>query len=345
MARREIRKAEIRKKSEGSIQSGRAADTGLRDSVSASFGPRISRFGIGLLRRGEIARRNFCRALGVLDGWWKTRDATTGLYPRRVDQPLWAPSDNAADMFPFLALTAHFLAPERLPEILDIVPKEKALTTRLGGLPDWFALTNRAWLYPTIDTNRLIFCAAEYCKDGLVPMTEVMGRGPWFDRMIELTDAIFAHAPVPTEFGDLPAADAEVNGDILQTLARPYCATREAKYLQWAERIGDAYCFEVLPKNGGLPPPRWDFQNHRVATDSLNLNDHRATRRGLAELFVVTLNFHPEKAARYQEPLRAMFRRLLDKARRSGRAVVQSRQGYPPAKCSTAKHPTLGVTR
>jgi dienelactone hydrolase len=292
----------------------RNSDFGL----PSDFGLRNSDFERELVRRGEIARRLFTRALGVLDGWGKTRDATTGLYPRRVDQPLWAPSDNAADLLPFLALTAHFVAPERLPEVLDVIPKERALTTRLGGLPDWFALTNRAFLHPTVDTNRLIFCAAEYCKDGLIPMTEVLGRGPWFDRMVELMDAIFAHAPVATEFGQLPADDAEVNGDILQTLARLYCATRESKYLQWAERIGDAFCFEVLPKNGGLPPHRWDFAHHRPVNDTLNLNDHgNEIVGGLAELFVVTLNSHPEKAARYQEPLRAMFRRLLDKARNS----------------------------
>lgn len=280
------------------------------------YGPGRSDWTGELLRRGEIARRLFARALGVLDGWWRTRDPVTGLYPRRVDQPLWAPSDNAADMLPFLALTAHFIAPERLPEILDILPKERALTTRWGGLPDWFALTNRAFLHSTIDLDRLIFCAAEYCKDGLIPMTEAMGRGPWWDRMVELMDAIFAQAPVATQFGPLPADDAEVNGDLLQTLARLYCATREQKYLQWAERIGDAFCFEVLPNHGGLPPHRWDFTHHRPIHDQLNLNDHgNEIIGGLVELFVVTRHFHPEKAARYQEPLRVMFERLLDKAR------------------------------
>lgn len=267
-------------------------------------------------RRSEIARRCFSRALGVLDGWWKTRDATTGLYPRRTDQPVWAPQDNAADMLPFLVLTAHFLASERLPEILDIIPKERALTTRQAGLPDWFSLTTRAFVHPEPELGRLIFNAAEYCKDGLIPMTEVLGRGPWFDRMVELTDAIFAAAPVKSDFGQLPADDSEVNGDILQVLARLHAATRNAKYLQWAERIGDAYCFEVLPKNNGLPPHRWDFTAHAVLKDTLNLNDHgNELIGGLAELFVALKHADPDKAARCQKPLRDMFHRLFDKAR------------------------------
>jgi hypothetical protein len=269
-----------------------------------------------LLRRGEIARRNFCRALGVLDGWWATREPVTGLFPRRLNQAVWAPQDNAADMFPFLALTAHFIAQERLEEILQIIPKEKRLTDRLGVLPDWFDLTNRTFVYADTNLTRLIFNAAEYCKDGLIPMTEVMGRGPWLDRMVELMDAIFAHAPVLSDFGPLPADDTEVNGDLLQTLARLYALTRETKYLQWAERIGDAYCFEVLPKNGGLPAYRWDFRKHAAIQDTLNLNDHgNELIGGLAELYVITQAFHPEKAQQYRGPLATMFHRLLAAAR------------------------------
>jgi hypothetical protein len=269
-----------------------------------------------LERRGEIARRCFSRALGVVDGWWATRDAETGLYPRRLDEPVWAPQDNAADMLPFLALTAHFLAPERLPEILEIIPKEKTLTNRLGPLPDWYSLADRRFVHEAADLNRSIFGAAEYCKDGLIPMTEVMGRGPWTERMIELLDGIFARVAVSTEFGALPADDSEVNGDLLQALARVYCLTREPKYLQWAERIGDAYCFEILPRNGGLPPHRWNFATHQATGDTLNLNDHgNEIIGGLAELYVVTKTFHPEKAAQYHEPLSRMFHRLLERAR------------------------------
>jgi hypothetical protein len=269
-----------------------------------------------LLRRGEIARRNFSRALQLLDGWWATRNREIGLFPRRVDQPIWAPQDNAADMFPFLSLTAYFLAPERLDEVLGIIPIEKKLTQRLGVLPDWYSITNRAFFHTNADLPRLIFNAAEYCKDGLLPMTEVMGRGPWFDRMIELTDAIFEHAPVKTDFGLLAADDSEVNGDILQTLSRLYSMTRDAKYLEWAERIGDAYFFEVLPKNGGLPAYRWDFTKHEVLRDSLNLNDHgNELIGGLAEHYVLTRAFNPQKADRYRAPLAGMFHRLLAKAR------------------------------
>lgn len=269
-----------------------------------------------LARRGEIARRCFARALGVLEGWWATRDPVTGLYPRRLDQPVWAPQDNAADMFPFLALTADILAQERLPEILEILPKERALTTRHAGLPDWFSLTNRAFTFADTNLSRLIFNAAEYAKDGLLPMTEWMGRGPWFDRLVELMDAVFAAAPVSSDFGPLPADDTEVNGDLLQALARLYAATRESRYFEWGARLADAYCREVLPRHGGLPPHRWDFTNHRAVRDTLNLNDHgNEIIGGLVELYVVANAWQPQRARPWREPLRAMFHRLLDHAR------------------------------
>jgi dienelactone hydrolase len=269
-----------------------------------------------LLRRGELARRSFCRALGVLDGWWQTREPRTGLYPRRLDQPVWAPNDNAADMLPFLALTAHYLAPARLEEVLRIIPLERELTTRWEGLPDWFALTNRAWVYPQVDTNRLVFCAAEYCKDGLLPMTEVMGRGLWTERLFALVEAMFAHAPQASDFGSLPADDTEVNGETLQVLSRLYFLTGERKFLDWAQRIGDAYCFEVLPRSGYLPPARWDFQNHRALADRFSLNDHgNEIVGGLSELYVAAQAGAPDKAARYRAPLKAMSARLLDRAR------------------------------
>lgn len=268
------------------------------------------------LRRGEIARRSFARALGVLEGWWAKRDSKTNLLPRRLDQNVWAPNDNAADMLPFLYLTAYFLAPERLPEISTVFLTERALTNRVGALPDWYDIAKGEFSNAEIDMNRLIFGAAEYCKDGLIPMTEAMGRGPWTERMIELVQAVMEHAPVKSDFGMLPADDTEVNGDMLQVLCRLYFMTGDTRYLEWAERIGDAFCLEVLPKNGGLPPRRWDFTKHASIDDVLSLNDHgNEIIGGLSEVLMAAKTADPSQAKVYQTALKSMFDRLLEKAR------------------------------
>lgn len=268
------------------------------------------------LRRGEIARRAFLRALGVLDGWWAIRDKRTDLLPRRTDQRVWAPNDNAADLVPFLYLTAHFLAPERLSDIQRVFDSERTLTNRLGVLPDWYDLEKGVFVYPEVDIRRLVFGAAEYCKDGLLPMTEVMGKGWWTERMTELVDAIFEHAPVRSEWGNLPADDTEVNGEMLQVLSRLFAMTRDERYLRWAERIGDAYCFEVIPRNGGLPAHRWDFAAHKPLNDVLSLNDHgNEIIGGLSEMYLMVREANPARARRYERPLRQMFERLLEKAR------------------------------
>ncbi|MCS6830784.1 MAG: dienelactone hydrolase family protein, partial [bacterium] len=268
------------------------------------------------LRRGEIARRAFQRALGVLDGWWAIRDPRTDLLPRRTDQRVWAPNDNAADLLPFLYLTAYFLAPQRLPNLKRVFESERRLTNRLGVLPDWYDLEEGAFVHERVDIARLIFGAAEYCKDGLLPMTEVMGKGWWTERMTELVEAIFEHAPVRSEYGNLPADDTEVNGELLQVLSRLFSMTRDERYLRWAERIGDAYCLDVIPRNGGLPAHRWDFTGHKPINDVLSLNDHgNEIIGGLSELYLMVREAHPAKARRYERPLRQMFTRLLEKAR------------------------------
>ncbi|UCH36333.1 MAG: acetylxylan esterase [Armatimonadota bacterium] len=304
---------------EGHVFIGRELWEPLRSAMGTPYPWRASRSADDeALRRGEIARRAFSRALGVLDGWWALRDPRTDLFPRRLDQNVWAPNDNAADMLPFLYLTAHFLCPERTSDISRALASERALTNRLGVLPDWYDIAKGGFVHEDTDIRRLIFGAAEYCKDGLLPMTEVMDRGPWTERMIELVGAIFERAPVKTDFGMLPADDAEVNGDLLQVLCRLYAMTGESDYLTWAERIGDAYCLEVLPMNNGLPAHRWDFEGHRATNDALSLNDHgNEIVGGLSELMVASQAAGSEKAAAYARALKVMFDRLLEKGRNS----------------------------
>ena len=160
-----------------------------------------------------------------------------------------------------------------------------------------------------------------------------MGDGPWTDRMIELVRAVMEHATVESHFGPLPADDTEVNGELLQVLCRLYAMTEEADYLACAERIGDAYCLEVLPKNGGLPAHRWDFTKHEPIDDAFSLNDHgNEIVGGLSELMVASKTAGSKKADAYANALKAMFDRLLEKGRNEDGiwfGVLKSSTGEP----------------
>jgi len=268
------------------------------------------------LRRGEINSRAMGRAVGVLRGWWATRDARTGLLPRTLNERVWAPNDNAADLLPFLFLTEHYTGQGYGDRLRALLKDEARLTNRLGVLPDWLSFETGAWVHRDADLTRLIFCAAEYCKDGLMPMTEAMGRGPWTERMVELMDAICERAPVVTDHGRLPAADTEVNGDVLQVLGRLHALTRNERYLDLLLTIADAYCLEVIPRNGGIPAHRWDFARHVPLSDTFSLNDHgNEIVLGLVEAFIAAKQAAPEHAERYRPALDLMFERLFEKCR------------------------------
>src|SRR5439155_27164352 len=81
-----------------------------------------------------------------------------------------------------------------------------------------------------LSQDERIFGVAEYAKDGLLPLLERLGPDPWLQRLLELTDAMLGAASVPTSHGPIPGVSAEVNGDMLQVLARLSWATGESRF-------------------------------------------------------------------------------------------------------------------
>jgi len=263
------------------------------------------------------AQRLFSASHRYLDGWLAYRDKETGLIPQRLDSPLWTPENSAADHYAFMVITSYFTDPARLSgDMRDILDAEMRLSTRVRSLPDTVSLTTDSFAYPSIDTNRLIFGAAEYCKDGILPITEVMGRTPWFDRMRQMALDISAEAPVDTAFGRIPSNGAEVNGEMLQVLCRLYSATGDPVYLDHAERIADAYLLDAMPRNDGLPCHFWDFTAGRPIDPALNLYDHGSEIiGGLSEAYVAASVHRPEAAKRWEAPLRRMLDTILERSR------------------------------
>ena len=149
-----------------------------------------------------------------------------------------------------------------------------------------------------------------------MPITERLGRGPWLDRMEDLMSRIWAVAPVQTSYGAIPSDLAEPNGDLLQGLCRLYSATGKEIYLEWAERLGDVYLLEILPRSGFLPPKQWDFKTGNFASNEVWLRDHgNELITGLAELACIECLASRPRCGTYIPPLLTMMDLLLAKGR------------------------------
>jgi hypothetical protein len=270
---------------------------------------------------GERVEDVFRRTRRMMQAWLAHSDARTLLLPdvlpgklRGPEPPnVYRPHNSGADNYPYLLATAWFtdraVFDGRMREMLR---NEVRFTNARGGVPGELDLATGTLGPPSL------FGAAEYAKDGLLAVTELLGRTPWFHRMADMTADLMLQAPVASDFGLLPDAGAELNGDVLQTLVRLAPMTGDPRFLEWARRIGDAYVHEVLPKNHGLPGYTWDFATHE-GPDRMRLRDHgNEIVVGLQLLHALESEQGGERATSYREPLARMLDRILASANPDG---------------------------
>jgi hypothetical protein len=212
---------------------------------------------------------------------------------------IWNGRDAAADNYAYMVLTASMTGDSELQRRMrDMLRTERRLTRRIGALSDNYRFSTRAFVKPQPVLDEMIFDNAEYVKDGLIPIAEWLGPSPWFDRMTEIMEDIWANAAVPTPYGTIPTRNFEVNGDLLQACSRLYWATGQRKYLEWGARIGDWYLL-------GTNHPTRDLTK-------LSLGDHSCeVINGLSELYVAVASGWPEKRQTYQAPMHLMYDRIL----------------------------------
>jgi hypothetical protein len=251
-------------------------------------------------KHGRQANEAFYRSRRFIDGWLAHADPATGLIPRNLQVDYWNGRDSAADNWPFMVLTAAMTdRPLFEGRMLEMLRTETKLTCRVDRLPDDYSFSKKGWRREKIELDAIIFDGAEYVKDGLLPITEWLGKSPWSERAIGIIDDIWKNAPVETPFGKIPTLNFEVNGDLLQACARLFWFTGERKYLDWAIRLGDYY---LLGKNH----PTRDMKD-------LKLGDHSCeVINGLSELYVACAHVAPEKREAYRKPLHEMYDRILE---------------------------------
>ena len=264
------------------------------------------------------------RAYRTLKAWETVRDPRTGLVPYAISpfHKFWNGKDTAADLFPHLLIASYYLDPGNKALWLQALTSEREIC---GAMACRIDLNTGNVMEEDLDT--LIFGTSEYAKDGLLAIAERFGLGPWFDRMGEGIDAILDAAYIETRAGLIPSGGTEVNGELLQILTRLYWATGNKRYLQMAERIGEAYLFEVFPHNHGLPADYWDFQAQRplqederfrpAAESATQANPFRLVDHGgeiipgLTELYFVERMQNRSQADQYRQPLRQFLDKML----------------------------------
>lgn len=271
--------------------------------------------------RARANARQFERAVEasrkVLQAWLAHADPETLLLPDRPlpDRSKWiyTPHNSGADLYPYLILTAQLTDPDLYRgRMMDMLRNEVRFTTVQRSIPGDFSFGTRAAGRPSF------FGAGEYAKDGLIAVTEYLGRTPWFHRMVDMIADAMIDAPIGSRFGALPAADAETNGDYLQALVRIAAMTGDRRFLDWARRIGDAYIEEVLPGSGGVPGYAWDFQKH-TGERRLRLRDHgNETIVGLEMLFALEHQLGSPRVKSYGPVIQRMLDRVLASANPDG---------------------------
>jgi hypothetical protein len=265
--------------------------------------------------------RQFERSAGaarrLLHAWLAHADTKTLLLPDRTGpgagERVYRPHNSGADLYPYLILTAHLTDPDLYQgRMIEMLRNELRYTVAEGSIPGNLDL----------DTGKLgeasLFGAGEYAKDGLIAVTEYLGRTPWFFRMVDMIADAMDRAPIASRFGKLPASDTELNGDYLQALVRLAAMTGDTRFLEWARRIGDAYVEEVLPGNYGVPSGTWDFEKHS-GDGRLRLRDHgNETVVGLTLLYGLEQYRRTERAEKYRPVIARMLDRIIESANPDG---------------------------
>jgi FAD dependent oxidoreductase len=254
------------------------------------------------LENGRLANEGLRRCRSFLYAWLRYADPKTGLIPRDLDggKDIWNPEDSGAHNYPFMVLTAALTdRPLFERRMRDILAAETRLTSRVGNLPDTYSFSKQTFEFPRTDPDRIVLGSTEYVKDGLLPLSEWLGPGPWSERMLGILNELWRRAPVKTQHGNIVSTSEEINGEMLQTLPRVYWMTGQRQYLDWAIRIGDYYLLDV---------------HHPTRDESiLPLRDHGSEIiSGLCELYA-TLHFAmPARQIAYAQPIHEMLDRILE---------------------------------
>ncbi len=231
----------------------------------------------------------------------------------RYNYTRYSPFHSGADLYGYLVIAAYLLEPQLYQtRMLEMLRNEKLYTSAKRSIPGEYSIRRQ-------EVGRAsVFGAAEYAKDGLISITELVNDSPWFWRMHEMMIDVMELATVETKYGKIPAEDSELNGDLLQVLPRLYWKTGDFRFVEWNRRISDAYLLEILPKNGWLPVKDWSFKKQK-GKGGAKLRDHgNETIVGLVLSYTMESLLNSDRVPLYREAITKMMDRILQSANPDG---------------------------
>ncbi len=271
------------------------------------------------LRNGIRARESLRASHAFLLRWMDRRDDDTALIRGGPRKNRWTVRETGTRLYPQLVLAAHMTASGLLEDDLARTLHDEArLTARLMRLPDDFDLSAGRFLYARSDADRIVSASAEYAAEGLSAIAAITKPGPRLERIQAIVDDIFSRASLesPHASGPIPSGRSEVNGNLLRVLPLLANETGDPGYLELARRIGDAYCLEILPANGGLPASEWDFAAGKARNAALSLNGAGyPIIEGLTLLYAIESSQASPRAPNYAQAVAGMLDALLGEAR------------------------------
>ncbi len=147
---------------------------------------------------GVAYARAIAAADRTLQAWLKDADPKTGLMPDRLDGEarVATPHNFSADLYPYLILTARLTDPPLYEgRMLEMLRNEVRYMTAAASVPGNLDLRSGTLGEPSL------FGAGEYAKDGLITVTELLGRTPWFYRMVDMVADAMDRAPHESRCG------------------------------------------------------------------------------------------------------------------------------------------------
>ena len=263
--------------------------------------------------RGKLNREALRRVDRVLQLWLDKINPETGLPPQRYERnSVWTVANAAADLYSSLVLRRRLRQPgsdgrHAQEGARDL---ERKHAERIGHLPDDLDIHTLEFVHPEASLARSQYGASEWCRDGLLRITESPrpGQRPWFGRMAELSDEIMARADVETRFGGPCRARSRYVGRCCRR-SRGCTPSRARRSIASGPSGSEIIiCLKIRPTS--LP--------------NFRLRDHGGEiLSGLAEMYAMTHRADLAKAAAYEKPLREMLDRVMEIGQDAGRDVCQ----------------------